>query len=105
MRTEPVFILGSPTATQRQLFADAKRKLQIEYALKFEQARPGCGRVLSFEDRPPFICEYGVIKSEIPENIQMALAWYLGVSDAPQARSMADWLSVEMGGRVREVHE
>lgn len=97
-----IYILGAPSDVQRQLFKAAKVQLQVEQLLRFQDASPGCGRVISFSHRPEFACDYAIVKSERQEAITDVLAWYLGGHDR-RAHSMGDWLAEAFNGRVREV--
>lgn len=101
---EPVaiYILGTPTDVQRQMFRAAKHRLGVKEPLKFAAAFPGCGRLISFEDKPEFFCDYALVRSERQDSIQQVLDWYLGHFDR-RAHTGIEWLTQAVGGHVKEV--
>jgi len=83
---------------------EAKGSLETNIKVVPREARPGCGRVLAFEE-PPFACEYGLIQSGA--GLAKALECYLGLATSSQWRTMADSLAT-MDPRLigtEEIHQ
>lgn len=99
----PIHIQGEPSDIQRKMFRAAKSQLHVADLLKFVEASPGCGRVISFAGKPDFACDYAIVKTENQGAITDVLAWYLELQFDRRAHSLIDWLTEAFGGRVKEV--
>lgn len=93
----------------RDIFRKAKQGSTrlVDVVLQPVEAKPGCGRLVAFGERPPFAAEYIVVRKK-PGEFDLALAerlldWYVGNHKEPLATSVAGWLSITLGREVVEV--
>lgn len=96
-------ILGKPTGKQRESFRDAKRVLRVADQLLFVEARPGCGRALSFGPTPEFACDWVTLHGEEVADVAEALGWVLRLTQTHRASTVELWLSRVMGAHVKRV--
>lgn len=97
-------ILGKPSTEQREAFRAAKGALGITDALKFVEARPGCGRCLSFGPDPEFAADCLGLVGADRQDVEDALGWILDLRNEWRAATVGSWLEKTMGRRgVREL--
>lgn len=82
---------------------EAKSRIKTNRRLVPRLAFPGCGKVLALEERPDFVCEYGLVMTTDPDRIQIALECYLGLRNDPRWVTLEKSLSAMLGTTVREV--
>lgn len=107
--TEPLYVHGD-WGRYKDVFRRAKQRdpKLAEVLLQPTEAVPGCGRLLSFGEHPPFVAEYALIRKSPGELEQAGLAshllrWYLGHVNEPRTVSYAGALTRMFGREVREV--
>lgn len=91
-----------PTAEHMEILKAAKREAGITELIQPPvRAIAGCGRVLSFQGRPPFYCEWAETSWEDPK-LPAKLKWAVtGLDGHPH--SHLEWMQAVMGPGVREV--
>ena len=91
--------LGTVSPEQRNAFKAAKQALGITEPLKFVEARPGCGRVVSFGDghTPQFATDWIVLHGAEPDDVEAVLGWALGIRFDWRAYGIDRWLEIAMG--------
>lgn len=101
-----IAVLGPISPAQRTEFKAAKARLGISEPLKFVEARPGCGRVVSFgpDHDPEFATDWIVLHGADPEDVEAVLGWVLGMTFDWRAYGIDRWLEIAMGRPgVREI--
>lgn len=96
-------IIGKPNPTQREAFREAKRVLRVADQLLFVEARPGCGRALSFGPKPEFACDWVELWGDEPADAAEALGWMLKLTQTHRRSTVGRWLSDVLGAEVREL--
>lgn len=104
-----ISIIGKPSPEQREAFKQAKATLAIGEAMLFVPAAPGCGKVIIFaqmneDPMPDFAADWMTIFRSGGQDVEDALAWYVGIRDDWRAASPALWLERTLGiSGVREL--
>lgn len=98
-------IIGKPTTRQREAFKQAKLALRVSDSVIFVEARPGCGRALSFGATPEFACDWVTLHGGEVEHAAEALGWMLRLTQTHRRSTVGMWLSGVLGREVREIHE
>jgi hypothetical protein len=92
-----------PTPEQREILQQAKLRSGVPEDYKPVRATPGCGRVLSFEGRPPFYCSWAETSWDDPK-LDRKIAWALtGVGGRPYTEQ--DWVQALIPGAKEVTHE
>lgn len=86
----------------RDIIVAAKQATGYPYQVTPTEAKAGCKRTICTEP-PPFLCDYGLVKSGSVEGFTNALLWYFGLRDDDRIVTMDKMLSKLMGGEVKEI--
>lgn len=109
MTSKPLYVYGDWNRYKDTFRRAKQRDPQLaEVLLQPTEAVPGCGRLLSFGEHPPFVAEYALVRKS-PEALEKEglashlLAWYLGRVQDSRTVSYAGALTRMFGREVREV--
>lgn len=82
----------------------AKAELDTDVKLIPVLAQPGARKVLAIAERPSFICDHALIRDvKNIEGLKAALHWYITGEPDSRVTTIQKWLSMIMGGEVREI--
>lgn len=102
----PLFIWSDtrPTPEQMTRLKEAKSEANITYLIQQPaRATPGCGRVLSFQGRPPFACEWAETSWEDPQ-LGRKLNWAAtGLDGKPHG--MLEWMQGIFGPETTQLED
>jgi hypothetical protein len=90
-----------PNPQQMETLREAKRASGVTEKCKPVRATAGCGRVLSFEGRPPFFCEWAETSWDDPK-LDKKIAWAL-TGEGGNPHTGLEWMQAVMGPDVKEV--
>jgi hypothetical protein len=100
----PLNILSAtrPTPEQMEILRRAKLASSVTALCKPVRAVPGCGRVLSFEGRPEFYCDWAETSWD-DEKLARKIAWAL-TGEGGNPHTGQEWMS-EVFRRAKGAYE
>lgn len=90
-----------PTPEQMEILKTAKKASGVTAKCLPARAIAGCGRVLSFQGRPPFYCEWAETSWDDPR-LAEKIAWVL-TGEGGRPYTGLDWMKAVVGPDVKEV--
>jgi hypothetical protein len=103
--TEPIplniYSATRPNPDQMEILRTAKQASGVTEKCKPVRAVAGCGRVLSFEGRPDFYCEWAETSWDDPK-LARKIAWVL-TGEGGRPYTGLNWLQAVIGPEVKEV--
>lgn len=99
-----VNIIGKPSPAQRAAFKRAKEALGITDSMLFVEARPGCGRAISFGPPPEFAIDWMTLHGQADQDVEDILGWYCNLRNEWRVATVGTWLEKAFGrSGVREL--
>lgn len=98
-----LWLTNRPTPEQREILRQAKLRSGVTEVCKPVRATAGCGRVLSFEGRPPFYSSWAETSWDDPK-LDRKIAWAL-TGEGGNPYTELDWVQALIPGAKEVTYE